>query len=160
MKKLTLIFYTVLITLTTYGQDITGKWNGILKVQGTQLRLVININQSDNGYKSTLDSPDQGAKDIPVTQTSFEDSILEFESSSLGVSYSGTLNNEGVINGTFNQMGQSIPLNFSKEEVEKEKLVRPQEPKKPYPYYSEEVSFANSIDSISLSESFPGFNNI
>jgi uncharacterized protein len=151
MKKLTLIFCTVLITLTTYGQDITGQWNGILKVQGTQLRLVININKSDNGYKSTLDSPDQGAKDIPVTQTSFEESILKFEVSSLGVSYSGTLNNEGVINGTFNQMGQSIPLNFSKKEVEKEKLVRPQEPKKPYPYYSEEVSFANSIDSISLS---------
>ncbi len=71
-----------------------------------------------------MDSPDQGAKDIPVTQTSFEDSILEFEVSSLGVSYSGTLNNEGVINGTFNQMGQSILLNFSKEEVEKEKQER------------------------------------
>ena len=151
MKKLTLIICAVLITLTAYGQDITGKWNGILKVQGTQLRLVINISQSDSGYKSTLDSPDQGAKDIPVSQTSFEDSILKFEVSSLGVSYSGTLNNEGVINGTFNQNGQSMPLNFSKEEVEKEKLVRPQEPKKPYPYYSEEVSFVNSIDSISLS---------
>lgn len=151
MKKLMLIIYTVLIALTASGQDITGQWNGILKVQGTQLRLVININQTDNGYKSTLDSPDQGAKDIPVSLTNFEDSILKFEISSLGVSYSGTLNNDGAIDGTFKQMGQSLPLILSKKKVEKEKLIRPQEPKKPYPYYSEEVSFANSIDSISLS---------
>ena len=151
MKKLILIICSILISLTTHGQDITGQWNGLLKTQGTQLKIVININQSGEGYKSTLDIPDQGAKDIPITQTSFEESILKFEVSSLGVSYSGTLNNDGVINGTFNQNGQAIPLNLSKKEVEKEKLVRPQEPKKPYPYYSEEVSFENSIDSILLS---------
>ena len=34
MKKLILIIYTLLLTLTTYGQDITGQWHGVLKVQG------------------------------------------------------------------------------------------------------------------------------
>lgn len=151
MKKLTLFLFTAFITLITYGQDITGKWNGILKIQGTQLRLALNINQTDTGYESTLDSPDQGAKDIPVTSTTFENSILTFEISSIGVSYSGNLNGEGEIHGTFKQMGQSLPLNLSKKALEKEKLVRPQEPKKPYPYYSEEVSIANIKDSITLS---------
>ncbi|WP_282122524.1 alpha/beta hydrolase family protein [Algibacter mikhailovii] len=151
MIKLTFNIIIALIALSGYGQDITGQWNGILKVQGIQLRLVINITETDSGYKSTLDSPDQGARDIPVTLTSFEDSMLHFEVSALKLSYSGSLNNDGIIQGTFKQMGQTLPLNFSKEAVEKEKLIRPQHPTKPYPYYSEEVTFINPIDSISLS---------
>jgi len=151
MKKLILIIFSVVVTFATYGQDVTGQWNGVLKLPGAQLRLVININPSNEGYTSTLDSPDQGAKDIPVTRTSFEDSILNFEVSSIGVTYSGTLNAEGLIIGTFKQMGQSMPLTFSKDPFEEKAVVRPQEPKKPYPYYSEEVSFTNAIDSISLS---------
>ena len=150
MKKPILILFTLFIAITTYGQDITGQWNGILKVQGTQLRLVLNISQSEEGYTATMDSPDQGAEGIPVTSTIFEDSTLKFEVTPLGVTYSGTLDDEGVINGTFKQMGQSLPLNLSKGEVEKEELVRPQEPTEPYPYYSEEVSFANPIDSLTL----------
>ena len=42
MKKLILIISTLLLTLTNYGQDITGQWNGVLKVQGIQLRVVFN----------------------------------------------------------------------------------------------------------------------
>jgi pimeloyl-ACP methyl ester carboxylesterase len=47
-------------------------------------------------------------------------------------------------------MGQSFPLNLSREIVEKEKLVRPQEPVKPYPYYEEEVFFENTEAGITL----------
>ncbi|MDP8202507.1 MAG: hypothetical protein P9M11_10270 [Candidatus Tenebribacter burtonii] len=74
-----------------YGQDITGQWNGMLNVQGTQLRLVFNITQSDKGYSSTMDSPNQGAKGITVTSTSYEKSILKLEISTLGVLYEVTL---------------------------------------------------------------------
>ena len=42
MKKIILILLTILTTLSMHGQDITGHWNGRLKVQGTQLRLVFN----------------------------------------------------------------------------------------------------------------------
>jgi len=150
MRKLMLLICTLFMALVTYGQDITGQWNGILKVGGTQLRLVLNIKPSENGYSSTLDSPDQGANGIPVSQISFEDALLAFEISSLGIGYSGMLNDDGLITGTFTQMGQSFPLDFSQKEVKKEKLDRPQEPKKPFPYYSEEISFTNTIDSITL----------
>ena len=91
MKKTTLLLITILTTLSMYGQDITGQWNGILNIQGTQLRLVFNISQADNGYSSTMDSPDQGAKGIPVTLTSYENSILILEISNAGIQYEGTL---------------------------------------------------------------------
>ncbi len=150
MKKTTLILITILTTLSMYGQDITGQWNGVLSVQGTQLRLVFNITQTNSGYSSTMDSPDQGAKGIPVTSTSYENSILKLEISSAGIQYEGTLDKENVFVGTFMQAGQSFPLNLTREKIEKEKINRPQEPTKPYPYYSEDVTFENTKDKIVL----------
>jgi len=70
---------TILSTFIMTGQEITGQWNGIIKVPGSQLRVVFNITKSEKGYSSTMDSPDQGAKGIPFTKTSFENSILKLE---------------------------------------------------------------------------------
>lgn len=150
MKKIAFILLTSLFSLTIFGQDITGQWNGALKVQGTQLRLVFNITKTENGVSSTMDSPDQGAKGIPTTTTSFENLILKITITNAKIEYEGTLGNDNIIVGTFKQGGQSFPMNLSKEVIEKEKLVRPQEPIKPYPYYSEEVTFENNKAGIIL----------
>jgi uncharacterized protein len=141
----------LLIANTLFAQNITGQWNGILKVQGTQLRIVFNINKMETGFSSTMDSPDQGAKGIPVTSTSFENSTLKLVASNLGIEYQGTLGNDNVIVGNFKQAGMSFPLNLSKGTTEAQKLVRPQEPKKPYPYSDEEVTFENTKAGIKLS---------
>ena len=140
-----------MISLTIYGQDITGQWNGLLKVRGIQLRVVFNISYINNEYKSTMDSPDQGAKGIPVSSTSFADSVLKLEVAIAKIEYAGKLDKENNFTGTLKQAGQTFPLNLSKEKVEKEKLIRPQEPVKPYPYYSEEITFENRKDKITLS---------
>lgn len=150
MRKTALIIVATLISLSIYAQDISGKWNGILKVQGIQLRLVFNISQTEKGYSSTMDSPDQGAKGIPVSLTNYENQTLKLEVSKAGIQYEGILNKENVFVGTFKQAGQSFPLNLTKEKVEAEKLIRPQEPTKPYPYYSEDVRFENTRDKILL----------
>ncbi|PKG43646.1 alpha/beta hydrolase family protein [Psychroflexus sp. MES1-P1E] len=150
MKKITLILLTILSTLSMYGQDITGQWNGALKVQGTQLRLVFNVTKTDNVVSSTMDSPDQGAKGIPTTTTSFENSILKITIANAKIEYEGTLRKDDIIVGTFKQGGQSFPMNLSKEIIEKEKLVRPQEPIKPYSYYSEDITFENKKAGVSL----------
>lgn len=150
MKKLVLFLFTALLSLTAFAQDITGTWNGILKVQGTQLRLVFNISKSDTGFSSTMDSPDQKAKGIPITTTTFENSTLKLAIPMASISYEGVLGSEGNIAGTFKQGALTIPLNLSKGIVEKEKIVRPQEPIKPYPYYSEDVTFVNSKAGITL----------
>ena len=150
MKNLTLVILTSLFSLTIYGQDITGQWNGALKIQGTQMRLVFNVTQSDNGFSSTMDSPDQGAKGIPTTTTSFENSILKITIANAKIEYEGTLGQDNIIVGTFKQGGQSFPMNLSKEKIDKEKLVRPQEPIKPFPYYSEDITFENKKVGINL----------
>ncbi len=150
MNKTIIVVSIILASLSIYAQDISGTWNGLLEVQGTQLRLVFNISQTDHAYSSTMDSPDQGAKGIPVTSTSYENNVLKIEISNAGIQYEGTLNEEHVFVGTFKQSGQSFPLNLTKEKVEKEKVIRPQEPTKPFPYYSEDVKFENTKDEIVL----------
>jgi fermentation-respiration switch protein FrsA (DUF1100 family) len=149
MKKLFIILITFLFSLSIKGQDITGQWNGILKIQGIQLRIVFNITKTENGYNTTMDSPDQGAKGIPVTSTSYENSKLKLSITNATIEYTGELI-ENIIKGTFKQAGQEFPLDLSKEIVEKKTVIRPQEPKKPYSYYSEEVIFKNLKDTISL----------
>ena len=59
MKKATYFLLTFLVTFSSFSQGITGQWNGVLKVQGMELRLVFNISQTNNGYIATMDSPDQ-----------------------------------------------------------------------------------------------------
>jgi len=140
----------VLAATLAFGQDITGQWNGVLKVQGTQLRIVFNINKAENGFSSTMDSPDQGAKGIPVTSTNFENQTLKLAVANLRIEYEGILDKDNIIVGNFKQAGMSFPMNLSREKIEKEKVARPQEPKKPYLYHEEEVTFENAKAGITL----------
>jgi len=154
MKKIALLVLTSFFAFTLYGQDIIGQWHGILKVQGTQLRLVFNITKTDTALTSTMDSPDQGAKGIPTTTTSFENSILNITIASAKIEYEGILGQDNIVVGTFKQNGQSFPINLSKDKIEKEKIIRPQEPTKPYPYYSEDITFENKKAGINLAGTF------
>ncbi|MCB0728128.1 MAG: alpha/beta fold hydrolase [Ignavibacteriae bacterium] len=151
MKKLTLAVLLFLTSISIQAQDITGQWNGVLNVQGTQLRLIINISKTVDGYTSTLDSPDQGAKDIPATSTTFENNTLKFTVTKLQLEYTGVLDADGKeITGTLTQGGGSLPLDLSRESVEKETVTKSQDPVKPYPYYSEDVKFMNDKAGIEL----------
>ena len=151
MKKTVFFLVAIFASFTMVGQEITGQWNGVLKVPGAQLRVVFNVSKSENGYSSTMDSPDQGAKGIPVTTTSFENSILKLQIPAAAISYEGTLNKENMIVGNFTQGGQSFAMNMSRGIIEKKVVLRPQEPQAPYSYYTEEVTFENKTDKNVLS---------
>ena len=149
MKNFAVVLVLVMSVLGLNGQEITGQWNGALNVQGMPLRIVFNITGNDKGYSSTMDSPDQGAKGIPVTITTFTDSKLKLEITNLRIEYSGELK-ENTITGTFKQNGMEFPMNLSKEKIEKQIVKRSQNPVQPYPYYSEEVTFPNAKAGITL----------
>lgn len=150
MTKIILILITVLSSFLVMGQEISGKWNGALKVQGTQLRISFNVTPTENGYKATMDSPDQKVTGIPLEKAAFENSVLKLEMPSAQISYLGTLNKDNIIVGTFTQGGQSFEMNLSKEIIQKQVYARPQEPQKPFPYYTEDVKFENKADHVTL----------
>ena len=126
MKRIFLITL-LLISSITYSQDISGQWNGVLEVQGTALHLVFNINKTATGYESTMDSPDQGAKGIPVTITTFENAVLKIAITNAGIAYEGTLDNSNTIIGNFKQAGRTFPMNLTFSKVEKEITTAPKD---------------------------------
>lgn len=150
MKKTCVLFFLCFVFNNIFSQNITGQWSGILKIQGTQLRVVFNVSTTDSGYASTMDSPDQGAKGIPTTKTEFENETLKITAEKLRMNFEGKLENDTIIKGSFVQNGFTFPLNLTRGLVEKQVLKRPQEPKKPYTYYSEDVRFENVKDTVAL----------
>jgi len=150
MKNTLLFTFLILIFLNCSAQDISGPWSGILQVPGAQLRLVLHLTKINEGYSATMDSPDQGAKGIPVNSVEFTNSALKLTMTSLNAEYTGVLGTDNIFKGTFKQNDHSFPLDLKRGDLEKPKIARPQEPVKPYPYYSEDIKFSNEEAQISL----------
>ena len=98
-------------------KDIAGQWNGVLSIQGINLRLVFHINKSENGYTSTMDSPDQGASGIPVATTTFDGSKLSLAVPSIALSYEGEFKTDSIV-GTFKQGALSVPMTLKRSSIE------------------------------------------
>ena len=154
MKKLNLLIFFFLAISFVSANEITGDWNGVLSVQGMKLRLVFHISKTDNGYAATMDSPDQGAKNIAMTGAKFENNVLTLELAAAQIVYTGNFNNSDSIKGNFSQAGQKFPLDLFRKAVSFEKPKRPQEPLKPFPYISEDVTFENTKDKVVLAGTF------
>jgi len=140
MKKHIFVILLVLATLPSQAQ-IEGYWKGQLDLGVQKLEVAFDIKAAENGFLASLDVPAQGASDIPVDETVFQDNRLQLTMSAMGATYSGTLK-EGRIEGEFTQHGMTFPLNLEK--GAKESLqARPQDPQPPFNYRIEEVTFTN-----------------
>ena len=151
MKKSFIILF-VLVALTGQAQvnsttALLGSWSGKLKVGAMSLTIVLHLDQVDGNVKVSLDSPDQGAKGIPASKEYLSDDSVAVKIVSLGATYRARLK-DGKLDGTFSQSGMSFPLEMSKGIAE---VKRPQMPKAPYPYETEEVTFRNEADGATLS---------
>ena len=110
------------------------------------LTLVLHLEEADGYVKASLDSPDQGAKGISAYKEYLSDDSVAVKVESIGATYRAKLK-DGKLDGTFSQMGMKIPLVLTKGVPE---VKRPQEPKAPYPYETEEVTFKNEADGATL----------
>lgn len=147
MKRITLLTCLSLIAVWATAQDITGTWNGKLSLPNGALTIVFHITTDGSGYKTILDSPDQGATGIATGSTSFEGTTLTVDIPVIHASYKGELKADGKLHGTFTQ-GLPFPLILSKGEAAKPK--RPQQPQPPYPYRTEDIKFQNEQAGITL----------
>jgi pimeloyl-ACP methyl ester carboxylesterase len=89
-------------------------WEGVLDVGAAKLRLVLKISKADDGTLSAaIDSPDQGAENLPVDAVVRTGSSLHFEMSVINASYDGTTSADGSeISGVWKQGGRQWPLVF------------------------------------------------
>jgi uncharacterized protein len=156
LKRFFIGFFILLFMLPqiNFAQNgsITGDWYGTLDVQGMmELRIVFHIAEKEGQLTSTLDSPDQSANGLPVAETRFEAPELTLSLPMLQAEYKGTVNGDFTeLTGTFTQRGIAMPLTMGRGAIEKKEVIRPQEPKPPFPYREEEVTFENAEAGITL----------
>jgi hypothetical protein len=164
-QKIAFVFVTTLALLITGGvslsgsaqprskpdENIEGIWQGTLKVSVMELRVVFKISKKPDGTLSaTLDSPDQGAKDIPVDKVELKNNNLRLDVKSIQGVFEGEIKENGAtIQGQWKQAGMSLPLILKRVDKVPE-VRRPQEPKRPYPYDEEEIVYENKSAGIKL----------
>lgn len=131
-------------------KDLAGIWQGTLNAGGIKLRLVVHIAKaSDGSYTGTMDSIDQQAKGIPVSAITFKDRKVFIEVKVISGHYEGGMSiDRDAITGTWTQ-GSGMPLDLKRDSKEPV-LNRPQNPKPPFPYAVEEVTYKNSIQNVEL----------
>ena len=146
MKRILSIMTLVLcfgsLPLLAHADGAEDLWQGSLAVGGIKLRLVLHIVKGAEGrYTGALDSPDQAAKGIPLTVTTYDKQVLKVEIPSIGGSFEGRLDKSGQeAVGAWKQGGGELPLTLTKGGKAVE-IRRPQTPKAPFPYDAEDVVF-------------------
>jgi pimeloyl-ACP methyl ester carboxylesterase len=134
----------------TPNNSLAGNWLGALEVAGVKFRLLLKVEKAGDGYAAKFDSIDQGAQDLPIETITLVGNKMSFTAPKFGMTFDGTLNDKkDEISGTFRQGNGSTPFVF-KRVGEIPTISRPQDPKKPYPYAEEEVSYRNVIDNVKL----------
>jgi len=155
MNRILLALLMLLPLSAAFGQQknqpeqVTGTWNGALSIGGTRLPLVIHIATDESGsLTATMDSPQQGAKGIPVQGVKATQDSLYLNIRAIGGTYAGKFSGPETIDGYWKQGAQSFPMQLTKGAAEA--LRRPQEPVKPYPYREQEVTVENKAAGIRL----------
>jgi hypothetical protein len=90
---------------------LSGKWQGKLD----SLTVIFRFEKTDQGdFVGFLDSPDQGAKDIPITEAVLKDGMLTLKVKTARAEYYGQLSGNELA-GEWTQGGMSKPLSLTKE---------------------------------------------
>jgi pimeloyl-ACP methyl ester carboxylesterase len=126
-------------------------WEGKLTAGAIELKLVFHfLKQKDGTYVGTMDSPDQGASNLPLDEVSIKDDTVRVELKSAGVVFEGKRNKQGQeITGEFKQAGRSFPLTIKKVTKVSE-AKRPQTPQKPYRYDEIDAAYDSKAAGIKL----------
>jgi len=149
VKKSFFIPFLILISIFCRSQSIIGSWQGTLVAGPQKLKVVFHI-KSDSAYvlRSDFDSPDQGAFGIPCSETRIKEDSLEMLIKAINGGYRGKWDGKNSISGYYFQNGMQFPTDLSRVQDTVVLLIRPQTPKPPFPYNSEDLEYDNPVTGI------------
>ncbi|MGI4874923.1 MAG: alpha/beta hydrolase family protein [Janthinobacterium lividum] len=159
MKHLCLLFLAA-ATLPAAAQNaptsFTGDWSGSL----TGLTFTVHLQDPAGGPRTaTLDIPAQNAKGLPLQFTAKADSVY-LTLAMAKAKFAGRRTADGqALAGEWRQGGQAFPLTLKRLSAAAAAAaaagpVRPQTPKAPFPYQTQEMTFASSSAGITLAGTF------
>lgn len=145
MKKIILLLSLFFAIGST--AQIKGTWHGNIQIPNQNLPFVIHITKDQNKWKATAESPSQSNATFDIQSIALNNDTLILADSKLSINYRGVVKNSEQIKGVFTQHGMSFKLNLDKGPY---KANRVQQPKEPYNYISQNITFFNEKDSITL----------
>ena len=148
MKRVLLLIVSVLYIGSVAAQNSTGKfnglWNGVIEAGGQEIKMEFEILEQDGVPVGKMNA--QGVKGIPATVKT-DGAAIEIEIKQIGMKYLGFLLGNNI-SGTFSQNGFNTAMVLYPGKLE---VRRPQTPKAPFPYRTEEVTFENKAEGAVLS---------
>ena len=131
--------------------DMLGDWVGTIKLNEKNEKIVYHIFKKGKKITGTMDSPDQNAYGLELSEVSNVLKYVKFELKSFKLAYKGRFIQNDSIVGEFKQGNYTAELHLKKSKIPiSNKPNRPQEPQAPFPYEVKEVKFKNSVDNITL----------
>ncbi len=124
--------------------DLEGSWQGAIGPGVIDLGIDVVFSSGPDGLTATIDIPAQGLFDFPLGEVEQDGGRVRFVMP--GVPGDPVFEGEGDsdrIDGSFTQGGASLPFFLERQDGEALGSAdrRPQEPKPPFPYREEEVSY-------------------
>lgn len=125
---------------------LEGHWNGVIEAGEKEIPVVFQIENAGAGkLTGIMLSPSQTDAKIPLTAVSLFDRKVNIAVDLVGGAYEGKINAGGDrIRGEWTQAGFKTELELEHSD-EAFAYERPQTPKPPFPYRSENVRFPNSL---------------
>jgi uncharacterized protein len=155
MKKIILLLlFGTTINVLFAQKNITGTWKGKITAQ---LRLVFHFDYTkERTLFGTLDSPDQGVNGLPLSSVTIKKDSVIVEIDVAKVVYRAAFINDTTLAGTWFQGGGKIPLQVMLESANSNIKIpnRPQTPKPPFSYNSEDVEYDNADKSVHFGATF------
>ena len=158
MQKLYFSVITCLFSCSAFCQQISGDWEGLLQAPGNEIPVVFHITKDSTGrYSATFDSPKQKAYNMACGDVIVKDDSVILMMPIIKGKYTGLLNaGKNKLTGTWYQGPASMLLLMKKtsDVVTIKEYKRPQTPKPPFPYKSEDVEYDNEDRSIHFGATF------
>ena len=145
--KIVSLSFLLIVSLTLGAQDITGKWYGYPDLKNMRLRLEYHVEKAGGGYQVTLKIPDLSEKTYRADAVELADHVLTVNIADAQTRSILRLQADGSLKGTFLWEGYDFELLLTRTPVV---FKRPQTPKEPFSYHSEEVTFQNADDGVTL----------
>lgn len=148
-------FVFVLLSFVTFSaaqtsEDLVGEWGGSIDMGAAKLRVEFTFEMTDGELAGTMKSPQQSDQSFPLSDIMLEGDQFTVTIPAVAGTYTATLNTDPKkLAGTWEQLGNKLPLNLKPEKAQAPPK-RPQDPKPPFPYLSEEIEFENKSANITL----------
>ena len=149
MRKLSVICILVGLCTQVFAQVLPDKsiWQGQLG----PLRLILRVfpDSISGDTKAVFDSPDQNASNLSINEFKVTTDSLSAYSKVIGGGFAGRFNSDKTqITGSWKQGSVNAPLTLIRITSVAAAVDRPQTPKPPFPYKSENVEYINSDGSV------------